>query len=131
MTQHPLRLLLVEDDDGLRQMTAIRLRHLGHEVTLVENGIQALEVIQGQSFDLMLLDIQMPGMDGLEVLKRLRANPSTKDLPVLVVSASDTAAGMRAGADHFIGKPYGRKELADAIQHTFRMRATTPGEQTE
>lgn len=120
-----LRILLAEDDTSIRNMMTLRLQQLGHQVEAAENGRLALEQLNARrdGFDLVILDVQMPEVDGLEVIKRLRADPITRRLPVLVVSASEAVAGMSAGADHFLTKPHSREDLASAISFTLRMRS--------
>ena len=75
-------ILVVDDDDGNREMLARRLTRLGHTVTTAENGVRALETIRTGHFDLMLLDIMMPELNGYQVLERLRAHPPPEALPV-------------------------------------------------
>ena len=103
------RILVVDDNAAIRDLAARRLTREGHAVTTCESGVAALERAARQPFDLMLLDLMMPGLNGLEVLARLRANPATAALPVIVVSALDeveTAVRcIEAGADDFLSKP--------------------------
>ncbi len=103
--------LLVADDDPLnRDMLARRLVRLGHKVTLAENGREALEKIRAGSFDLLLLDIQMPEMTGYEVLEELKADPARRALPVIVLSASSESDGVarciELGAEDHLPKPF-------------------------
>ena len=124
-----LCVLLAEDDVSVRNLMILRLQHLGHSVRAAEDGRQALDLALGEDhFDLVLMDVQMPEMDGLEAIRHLRANPATRALPILVVSATGTADGMQAGADHFLGKPHTKAQLQAAIAHTFEMRAIHDGE---
>jgi class 3 adenylate cyclase/CheY-like chemotaxis protein len=103
-------ILIADDDSANREMLARRLRRLGHTVSVAENGRQAVEMIRGQSFDLLLLDIVMPEMDGYEVLKYLRANRPASHLPVIVLSASDdskkVAQSIKLGAQDYLPKPF-------------------------
>lgn len=118
-----LRILVAEDDASVRQMTVLRLQQLGHLVEAVENGRRALELChgQGRAFDLVVTDVQMPELDGLGLIRELRTHPDTRSLPILVVSCTEVADGMRAGADHFLAKPNSKKQLAEAIRHTLAM----------
>ena len=104
------RILAADDDEGNREMLARRLARLGYQVTLVENGRLALEALRGGSFDLLLLDIQMPELNGYEVLDRLKADPALRDIPVIVLSASDeterVAQCIELGAEDYLPKPF-------------------------
>jgi len=82
-------LLVVEDSRTIRTQLVHRLRQQGHTVSSAENGRQALEMVGQQSFDLILLDILMPEMDGYEVLAHLKSDPAQRDIPVIVISALD------------------------------------------
>jgi class 3 adenylate cyclase/CheY-like chemotaxis protein len=109
-THHLGSILIADDDSANREMLARRLRRLGHTVTMVENGRQAVEMIRGQAFDLLLLDVVMPEMDGYEVLKYLQANRPASHLPVIVLSASDdsskVAHAITLGAQDYLPKPF-------------------------
>src|SRR5512139_3589584 len=103
--------ILVVDDYVLNRMQLMRhLEQQGHTVTLAENGRQALEMIEGGCFDLVLLDILMPEMDGFEVLTRLKNDPARRDLPVIIISAQDEMESVirciSMGAEDFLPKPF-------------------------
>ncbi len=103
--------ILVVDDYVLNRMQLKRyLEQQGHGVALAENGRQALDVLARDSFDLVLLDILMPEMDGYEVLGQLKADPARRDLPVIVISALDQMDGVirciAMGAEDFLPKPF-------------------------
>ena len=103
-------ILAADDDAENRVMLARRLARLGFQVTLVENGRLALEALRGGAFDLLLLDIQMPELNGYEVLERLKADPALRDIPVIVLSASDeterVARCIEMGAEDYLPKPF-------------------------
>lgn len=103
-------LLVVDDNEPNRDMLKRRLERLGYKVSCAENGRDALEKIQAGSFDLLLLDIIMPVMDGFEVLDRLKAEPSLSEIPVIVLSASDeldhVVTGIKKGAKDYLTKPF-------------------------
>jgi len=80
-------ILIVDDDPGTCRLLALLMRHLGHQAAFVESGGKALEYLSNHRPDLMILDVMMPGIDGLEVLRRVRADPDTVDLPVIMFSA--------------------------------------------
>src|SRR5512139_1151920 len=103
--------ILVVDDYALNRMQLKRsLEQQGHTVALAENGRQALEMLDEGDFDLLLLDILMPEMDGFEVLSRLKSDPGRRDLPVIVISAMDemenVIRGISMGAEDFLPKPF-------------------------
>lgn len=103
-------ILVVDDDEGNRAMLSRRLQRLGFETTTAENGRAALEKLKGARFDLMLLDIQMPELDGYQVLECLKADPAIRDVPVIVLSASDeierVARCIEMGAEDYLPKPF-------------------------
>lgn len=101
--------LVVDDVEVNRDLLAKRLRQQGHRVTLAEGGSQALEVINGNAFDLVLLDIMMPDVDGLEVLRTVRKTYSDGELPIIMVTAVDQSPdiveSLRSGANDYVTKP--------------------------
>nr|WP_255600010.1 adenylate/guanylate cyclase domain-containing protein [Afifella sp. IM 167] len=103
------RVLVVDDNESNRDLLARRLRQDGHDVVSVTSGIEALEILQGEAFDLILLDLLMPGMNGLDVLLRLKADERWYQIPVIVVSGlNETGAVLKcieAGADDYLPKP--------------------------
>ena len=104
------RLLVVDDNEMNRDMLSRRLRKKGHKVEVAENGALALEMIEGADFDLVLLDIMMPGIDGYEVLARVRENHGPSDLPVIMATAKsdteDIVAALKIGANDYVTKPF-------------------------
>jgi diguanylate cyclase (GGDEF)-like protein len=102
-------LLVVDDDEMTRDVLSRRLRRIGHTVAVARNGTQALELIAGQPFDAVLLDIKMPGLTGFDVLKTIRQAHSVTDLPVVMVTSSDDSdsivEALELGANDYITKP--------------------------
>ncbi len=107
--RRPARILVVDDDDGMRRAHERLLRSAGHEVQTAEDGVIALAVLEREWFDLVLLDMRMPRLSGLEVLTKLRADPRTVELPVLMCSGSDDMDDIvrcvELGADDYLVKP--------------------------
>lgn len=103
-------ILVVDDDQGNREMLGRRLVRLGFDVSRAENGRRALEILREKKFDLMLLDIQMPELNGYEVLQQCKADPALRDIPVIVLSASDetesVARAIALGAEDYLPKPF-------------------------
>ena len=106
----PGRILVVDDTEANRDLLARRLRALGHEVVLAESGREALERVAAEPFDLVLLDIMMPEMDGYAVLERLAADPEGSRVPVVMISAVDESASVarciELGAADYLPKPF-------------------------
>ena len=106
----PGSLLVVDDNEPNRDMLARRLERLGHRVARAENGREALEKIRAEPFDVVLLDIQMPVMNGYQVLEELKADPVLRALPVIVLSASDESQSVirciQMGAEDHLRKPF-------------------------
>jgi class 3 adenylate cyclase len=104
------RLLLADDDAPNRDLLCRRLQKLGYEVVAVQNGSDALKLVRKESFDLVLLDLLMPGLDGREVLAKMKADPNLKDVPVIMISALDQVEGIvrciELGAEDYIAKPF-------------------------
>lgn len=117
-----MRLLLVEDDAMLGKATQVALRQAGYTVDWVQSGEDALEALADSTHDLMVLDINLPGKSGLEVLALLRQKRST--LPVIALTARDTKAqrveGLDSGADDYLVKPYEVEELLARIRALLR-----------
>jgi CheY-like chemotaxis protein len=122
-----LDVLVVDDDDFNIKLMSEVCRGIGHSVRTAKDGTQALESIQREPPDLVLLDVMMPGVDGFGVLSQVRSARLTVDLPVIMVTASeDPAARIRAvdlGADDFVNKPFRIKELQARIHSVMAQRA--------
>ncbi|MGL5860301.1 MAG: response regulator transcription factor, partial [Phycicoccus sp.] len=116
-----MRVLLVEDEDPMREMLTAALRHEGFEVLATGSGREAVDLVRVDSPDVVVLDVNLPDIDGFTVCRRLRQ--SGADLPVLFLTARDARADLRAGfgegADDYLTKPFSLEELA------LRLRALT------
>jgi CheY-like chemotaxis protein len=119
-TCHVTTVLLAEDDPHIRRVSEIALRRDGFEVTSVGDGTEALQLLEDRLFDLVLLDGMMPKLDGLEVCRRIKENPRTAGVPVIMLSARtqplDEAAGRAAGAIGYIRKPFDALTLGRQIR---------------
>jgi len=109
-------ILLADDSEEFAQTMAASLRQMRHEVVVAYNGLEALEAAQRQAFDLMILDTVMPEMDGMELSRRLRAEPATATVPILLLLAKgqpgNEIKGFEIGADDYLTKPFTFQELA-------------------
>jgi DNA-binding response OmpR family regulator len=109
------RILVVEDDLTVAEVVVDYLRHAGLDTRLAVDGHTGLEIASTWQPDLIVLDLMLPGMLGLEVCQRLRARTDTAHLPILVVSAktnaSDKALGLELGADDYVTKPFSPRDL--------------------
>lgn len=116
------RILVVEDDRTLRQALVFNLEREGYEVRGAVDGEQALAAARDGGIDLMLLDLMLPGMSGLEVLRTMRADGI--DTPVVILSAKggeiDKVVGLKVGADDYIAKPFSRPELLARVESVLR-----------
>ena len=121
------RILLVEDDEKLARFVELELVHEGYQVEKSGNGREALELALRDPFDLILLDIMLPGLNGLEVLRRLQRE---KEIPVILLTARDAVmdkvAGLDAGAVDYITKPFAIEELLARIRVALKLHAPRP-----
>ena len=117
------RILIVEDEAAIARFVELELRHEGYQVDKAEDGRAGLEQALVGQYDLVLLDIMLPGLSGLEVLRRLRRE---KDTPVILLTARDTVmdkvSGLDMGADDYITKPFAIEELLARIRTALRKR---------
>lgn len=116
------RILIVEDDRTLRQALTFNLEREGYEVRSAVDGQQALDWARNDRFDLLLLDVMLPGMSGIEVLRVLRSEGLAT--PVIILSAKgdeiDRVVGLKVGADDYVAKPFSRPELLARIEAVLR-----------
>jgi DNA-binding response OmpR family regulator len=119
-TERPARLLLVEDDDDIRELFSATLRNAGYLPRVASSGQQALDEVCEFVPDLVISDVSMPGLSGLDVCRALKAAPRTSATAVLLVSAmfseQDRAAGMQAGADDYLAKPIRPSVLLERVR---------------
>ncbi|MCC7104326.1 MAG: response regulator [Chloroflexi bacterium] len=114
------RVLVVDDERDIRQLVSIKLRKDGYDVRSAENGLQAIEMALAQPVDVILLDVSLPDLDGLEVCRRLRGRLGSRTPRIAFLSArgqeSDIRAGLEAGGDDYIVKPFRLSELAGRLR---------------
>jgi len=119
------RILLAEDDEPLRRMTSMVLSSAGHQVREAPDGASALEELRREAPDLVVLDYRMGDPDGFEVCRRIKRDPATAHLPVLILTAQgrieDRLGGFDAGADDYLAKPFDTRELLARVAALLRL----------
>ena len=117
-------ILVVEDEEDILDLISYNLKQARFSVIAVESGEEALEVASEEKFSLVLLDLMLPGIDGLEVCRLLRAKPETKNIPVLMLTARteevDRIVGLELGADDYLTKPFSPRELIQRVRAILR-----------
>jgi two-component system response regulator ResD len=124
----PARILVVDDDPTVAEVVQAYLRRMGMETSYAADGLAALETAAATHPDLVILDLMLPGIDGLEVCRRLRA--ARPDLPVIMLTAlgeeADRVLGLEVGADDYVTKPFSPRELVLRVESVLRRAAPTP-----
>lgn len=117
-------ILVVDDEEDLLELVAYNLRREGYEVDCVTTGETALRAARSKRVDLILLDLMLPGADGLEVCRALRSDPQTRDISIVMLTAkgdeADIVAGIELGADDYITKPFSPRVLLARIRAVLR-----------
>jgi two-component system phosphate regulon response regulator PhoB len=118
------KILVVDDEEDILDLVRYNLEKEGYTVSCVGSGEEALEMARSMKPDLMLLDLMLPGLDGLEVCKILKFQPSTNTMPIIMLTAkgeeSDIVAGLELGADDYISKPFSPKVLIARVRTALR-----------
>ena len=119
-----MKILAIDDDRTIRLLLTRCLEKSGHQVSSAENGEQGLSMVEEENPDLILLDVMMPGMDGIEVCKQLKDDAATKSIPVFMLTGKtqneDINEALSAGADDFISKPFNPLKIDELIQDKFK-----------
>ena len=129
------KILAVDDEEDILELLRFNLTKEGFAVVCAASGEEALKAALSQRPDLILLDLLLPAMDGLEVARRLKSNPSTQEIPVIMVTAkgeeADIVAGLEGGAEDYITKPFSRKVLIARVRAVLRRKASGPADDQE
>jgi DNA-binding response OmpR family regulator len=129
MTMNEPTVLVVDDEPSISEVVSIYLRRAGYQVVVAQDGQQALQVLEKELPDLVVLDLMLPKVDGLEITRRLRAQGDT---PIIMLTArreeADRIAGLEMGADDYVVKPFSPQELVSRVKAVLRRtRGSTPG----
>ena len=109
------KVVIIEDEPDIIEVMSYNLKREGFLVSASRNGVDGLSLVRNQSPALVLLDLMLPGIDGLSICQQLKSDPITRDIPIIIVSAkgeeSDVVIGLGLGADDYIAKPFSPREL--------------------
>lgn len=113
------KILCVEDSPATQKFISFTLKYKGYDVVTANDGVEGMEKVSNDTFDLIILDIMMPRMNGLELLKEVKSNPEFSSTPVIMLTSEkgeeDRAIALKLGASHFLNKPFQPPELLSAV----------------
>ena len=122
-------ILLVEDEEAISELVSFHLRLAGFSYTAIRDGTEALRVVQERQFDLIILDIVLPGVDGITLCQAIRQEGPNRELPILMLTAradeADRVIGLDSGADDYLVKPFGVRELVSRLKALLRRPKST------
>ena len=123
------KIIVVEDEPDLVDVVTYNLEREGYSVLASQRGDEGLNLIRSEAPDLVLLDLMLPGMDGLSICRQMKSDSSTKEIPIIIASAkgeeSDVVIGLEMGADDYLAKPFSPRELLARIRAVLRRGAPT------
>jgi two-component system alkaline phosphatase synthesis response regulator PhoP/two-component system response regulator VicR len=118
------KILVVDDERHIVRLVEVNLSRAGYDVATAYDGVEALEKVEEEDLDMIVLDVMMPRMDGFEVLKRLQADPDTQDIPVIMLTAkaqdADIFRGWSSGVSSYLTKPFNPRELLTFVERIFQ-----------
>ena len=128
------KILVIDDEEDILELLRFNLTKEGYQVCCASTGEQALSLARTERPDLILLDLMLPGIDGLEVAKRLKADPLTRNMPIVMLTAkgeeSDIVTGLELGAEDYVTKPFSRKVLVARLRAVLRRKEEKALEET-
>ena len=128
-----MRILLVEDEDHIRNVVKLNLEMEDYEVVSTGNGREALKLVNEQHFDLLILDVMLPEVDGFQICEQVRL--TNMEVPIIFLTAKDTAmdrvAGLKRGADDYLTKPFSLEELLLRVQNLIKRSSKAPANTPE
>jgi two-component system alkaline phosphatase synthesis response regulator PhoP len=114
------KILVIEDDPATSRLVDYTLRHEGYQILTASNGLEGIRKAHDEKPDLIILDVMLPGMDGFEICHRLRSEPDTAQMPILMFSAKaqeiDKDTGLKVGADDYLAKPADPAEVVNRVE---------------
>ena len=129
------QIVIVEDEPDIVEVISYNLKREGYQVASADRGDEGLKLVRSQSPSLVILDLMLPGMDGLAVCQQLKADPITRDIPIIMVSAkgeeSDIVIGLGMGADDYLAKPFSPRELLARVKAVLRRGPVREEQQKE
>jgi two-component system phosphate regulon response regulator PhoB len=129
------RILVVDDEEDILELVRYNLAREGYTPVLAASGEEALKIARREPVDLVILDLMLPGLDGLEVAKALKNDPQTRTMPIIMLTAkgedADVVAGLEIGADDYVTKPFSPRVLSARVKAVFRRRTQAPVEGNE
>ena len=124
------KILVVEDELSISELIKFNLEKSGYEVVVADTGTMALELVEQFTYSLMLLDLMLPGVDGLEVCRKVKLNNKTASMPIIILTARneeiDKIIGLELGADDYMTKPFSPRELLARVKAVLRRSAKDP-----
>jgi two-component system alkaline phosphatase synthesis response regulator PhoP len=129
------KVVIIEDEPDIVEVISYNLKREGYQVSASNRGDEGLSLVRNQSPALVLLDLMLPGTDGLSICQQLKADPITRDIPIIIVSAkgeeSDVVIGLGLGADDYIAKPFSPRELLARVRAVLRRGPVRDDQQKE
>jgi two-component system alkaline phosphatase synthesis response regulator PhoP len=123
-------ILVIEDEEDIAELIRYNLEREGYRVTHADSGERGIEIVRRQHPDLLLLDLTLPGVDGLEVCKRVKADAATAKTPIIMVTArgeeADVVTGLELGAEDYLTKPFSPRVLVARVRAVLRRRSGNP-----
>jgi two-component system phosphate regulon response regulator PhoB len=129
------RILVVDDEEDILELVRVNLSREGYQLALAASGEEALKKAGREAFDLIVLDLMLPGLDGLEVAKALKTDAKTKSVPIIMLTAkgedADIVTGLEIGADDYVTKPFSPRVLTARVKAVLRRRSRAAVEDTK